>query len=316
MASVYILGAGAMGSLWATHLHQAFKQQTKNTVGFLSTRAKAASHLEFSLNSPFLSDKQTVFKIKLDIALPADIQATDQDPALILLCTKSYHALNAVLALKPFLNKNCSLVLFQNGLGSQHQVLEAIPDIPVFAAVSTEGVNRKADGLFIHAGKGLNRIGPLNQSALQDECFKICMDALTHPGLKTQAVPDIWPALWEKLAINCAINPFTAILNCTNGEIKDSAIFHENWPELKQELSAMLELAGVQSNPDKLEASVFKVIEDTGSNISSMLQDARARRQTEIADINGFAARYLNKHGLPHKVNADMYQRILDQEDS
>lgn len=313
MASVYILGAGAMGSLWATHLHQAFHIRPEHRVRFLTTRKQVESHREFSLKSPFLSEKQTDFNITLDIAIPADIQSTQPAHSVyILVCTKSYHALDALLALKPYLAANCSLILFQNGLGSQHQILEAFPDIPIFAAVSTEGVNRKAKNHFIHAGKGLTRIGPLNNPAKQTKPFDLCMQTLSHPGLETQALPDIWPALWEKLAINCAINPFTAILNCPNGEIKSSALFQEYWPELKQELCAMLEQAGMPLSSEELETRVFQVIENTRSNISSMLQDVRANRKTEIEDINGFAARYLAERKINHSTNQTLMRKVME----
>lgn len=315
MACVSILGAGAMGCLWAAHLHQAFLSKPEHAIQFLSTRADAPGKLEFSLSSPFLSDQQSRFKLELAVRFPHELTpATKTQPHIILLCTKSYHAFAAVQKLKPFLNEHTYLVLFQNGLGSQHRILDAFPGIPIFAAVSTEGVNRQAKGHLVHAGKGLTRIGSLNEAARETHGLEHCLSVLRQPGITLQPETNIWPALWEKLAINCAINPFTAILNCPNGEIKDRSLFKKNWPELKRELNTMLELAGVKRSNDELEAYVLQVIEKTRTNISSMLQDVRAERKTEIEDINGFAARFLAEKKLNHRINNALYKQVIELE--
>ncbi|MFT6029254.1 MAG: 2-dehydropantoate 2-reductase [Oleiphilaceae bacterium] len=316
MASIYILGAGAMGSLWATHLHLAFKDPSQHCVQFLSTRNNAPKQISFSLNSPFLLAHESSSHSNFDIDIPlnktSELNTTTQEnPNIILLCTKSYHALDAALMLKPYLNEHCYLVLFQNGLGSQHKILEVCHNTPIFAAVSTEGVNRQADGKLVHAGKGLTRIGPLNDKAKETTSFERCLTALTHQGLATEATENIWQALWEKLAINCAINPFTAILNCPNGAIKNSALFQENWPLLKVELTEILNSAGIKITRAELEERVFKVIENTRNNISSMLQDVRANRKTEIDDINGYASEYLLKRNLNNDVNKMLHESLL-----
>ena len=319
MASIYILGAGAMGSLWAANLHLALQTSKQHTVQFLTTRTSSLQNINYLIESPFLKASQekicSEFEIELPIIHKEQLAVASEDqPHIILICTKSYHALNAALLLKPFINKHSYLVLFQNGLGSQHDIIEAFPTIPVFAAVSTEGVNRQEDGKLIHAGKGLTHIGPLNEAAKKHRIFEHCFTALTNHHLETVATEHIWKALWEKLAINCAINPFTAILNCSNGKIKDSALFRENWPTLKLELATMLNTAGFPVDEHELENRIFKVIYDTQTNISSMLQDTRAKRKTEIKDINGFAAQYLQNKGLRHTVNSMLYQKLSKPE--
>ena len=315
MASIYILGAGAMGSLWANHLHLAYLQTTLYSVQFLSNRNNSPKQISFSLNSPFLQNQKSTKRSSFELELPVrnfkDLNiATADKPNIILLCTKSYHAVDAALQLKPYLNEHSYLVLFQNGLGSQHKIIDALKNTAIYAAVSTEGVNRQSDGKLIHAGKGLTKIGPLNDKASEKANFKQCISMLTYEGLDIEANENIWHALWEKLAINCAINPFTAILNCPNGEIKNALLFKENWPALNIELTEMLNTAGIEMTADHLEQKVFSVIESTKSNISSMLQDVRANRQTEIDDINGFAAEYLEEKGLCHKVNLQLLKRL------
>lgn len=308
MASVFILGAGAMGSLWAAHLHHAFIN-TPHQVSFLTTRKTVHTEHTFSLSSPFLDFSKSQTESCNSLTLPLITlahfpRATRQEPVLVLLCTKSYHALPAFQTLKEKLNEHCHLVLFQNGLGSQHSILNEANEIPIYAAVSTEGVNKKSDGRLTHAGKGITRIGALNKLAGEKARFDTCFNILNHPGLDVESNEDIWQALWQKLVINCAINPFTALLDCPNGQVKDSQLFAEKWPALKTELCTLLKLAGYPLSEMEIEQIVFEVIAKTANNISSMLQDVRAKRPTEVDDINGFAASYLKKQHQLHNINS------------
>jgi 2-dehydropantoate 2-reductase len=89
-------------------------------------------------------------------------------------------------------------------------------------------------------------------------------------------------------------------------------MFQENWPELNHELCTMLNQAGVKTSKEELEQRVFQVIENTRSNISSMLQDVRAGRKTEIEDINGFAATYLSSNSLSSRINSLLLEKVQE----
>jgi len=300
---IHILGAGAMGCLWAAHLQTSL---TPEQLCFISTRTPSQASVNFEIQSPFLpyinSHKQFTAPIRKSLYTPDKTN-------IILLCTKSYDALPALQNLKNQIGSEVMFVLFQNGLGSQHQILKEFPNNPVFAAVTTEGVNKTATQI-VHAGQGTTSIGPLNKPAQNQTSLKTCYDLLTHKGLEVKAEENIWPSLWKKLAINCAINPFTAVLNCPNGQLTHEMYFTSKWTLLRRELSNMLNAANVSSNEAELEELVFNVIESTKNNISSMLQDVRQNKQTEIEDINGFAFRYLKSQGLEYKTNEKLWNEV------
>ncbi|WP_304439599.1 ketopantoate reductase family protein, partial [Oleiphilus sp. HI0123] len=148
----------------------------------------------------------------------------------------------------------------------------------------------------------------LNKAAESNDAARALLNYLQPPALdKTltlQYEKDIWQALWHKLVINCAINPYTALLNCPNGQVRTSRRFIEGWPILKLELSELLNTASYPLSGDEIETLVFDVMQKTSTNISSMLQDIRAGKRTEIDDINGFAARFLAQHTLSSEVNS------------
>jgi 2-dehydropantoate 2-reductase len=309
---LHIMGAGAMGCLWAAHLQYG---TPSTTVTFIDSRPRndqeLTKELSFTVSSPFLPhipDNEI-----LSFRLASSV--SDEPLHCLFVCTKSFDALKGLESLKGSINTQTIIVLFQNGLGSQYGIVQAFPNNPIFAAVTTEGANKSSAKQIIHAGKGITRIGPLTSSAQDKSCYQ---DLLTHlqankmrDTIEIQYEESIWQALWHKLIINCAINPYTALLNCPNGEVNSSQRFRSEWPELRKELAELLNKATHPLTEQEIETLVFDVMFKTRTNISSMLQDIRAGKQTEIADINGFAASFLSSHQSSNEINKKLEQDVL-----
>ena len=304
---IHILGAGAMGCLWAAHLSHS------NTVSFVSSRKQNSSQCsqntskQFSLVRPY---EKTSSQYDIPI-LTLDERPKSIDTLLV--CTKSYDTLSALKALKPKLSDQTKIILFQNGLGSQFDVLHDFPINTVFAAVSTEGANRKSDTKVIHAGLGSTQLGILNipkhKQFNSPKTLETCYQLLAT-SLSLQKHEDIWQALWTKLIINCAINPFTALLDCSNGELKQHSFFQTHWRALKKELVSLMAVSGNSLNEQAVEKLIFEVMDKTQDNISSMLQDVRNNKPTEIDHINGFAYRYLKKNQLSSSINKKLWESV------
>jgi len=303
---IHILGAGSMGCLWAAHLSHS------NSVCFITRNQAHDSSKQFTLYTPY-TQHTAAYKVPTLNIQDTTFQNTstlDSTGAIhtLLVCTKSYDALSALTKLKPKLSGHTKIILFQNGLGSQYDIIKAFPNNPVFAAVSTEGANRKSDTMIIHAGVGETQLGMLNlaNKSLLDTCHQ----QLTTSKLIVYKHPDIWQALWTKLIINCAINPFTALLDCPNGKVRQHDYFKQHWPSLKRELSSLLSIARYPINEEKIEKLVFDVMDKTQHNISSMLQDVRNQKPTEIDHINGFACRFLKQHDQQYQTSKLLWESV------
>jgi len=111
------------------------------------------------------------------------------------------------------------------------------------------------------------------------------------------SIAELLSAQLEKLAINSVINPLTVLFNCKNGELLENFYIVQNmrlilW-EVSQVLCALPELAAlpgrdVRLSPERLYDLVIRVARLTGGNYSSMFQDVRNGKQTEIDYINGY----------------------------
>ncbi|KAH0607454.1 uncharacterized protein H6S33_002488 [Morchella sextelata] len=139
------------------------------------------------------------------------------------------------------------------------------------------------------------------------ECPLLCAEHVPlHELLSMQA---------EKLAVNAVINPLTVMYDCRNGELLENFHITLTMRLLLQEVSAVLcalpELAGVAGRETRFAAErlydvVVRVARATGENWSSMVQDVRGGKQTEVDYINGWVVRRARELGVAYTVNALM----------
>ena len=125
----------------------------------------------------------------------------------------------------------------------------------------------------------------------------------------------------EKLVVNAMINPLTVIFDCKNGELFNRRpIFHLMrllLAEASQVIHSLPELgpdpeAASRFSVEKLEAIVLNVAEKTAKNTSSMLQDVRAGRPTEIDYINGYIVKKGKEQGIECKTNEKLIQLVKE----
>jgi len=122
-------------------------------------------------------------------------------------------------------------------------------------------------------------------------------------------VEDITRALWLKLAINCVINPLTAL-----NDMRNKGVLLNEYDEIRyalcQEFALVAEQYDLVFSPLELEKHVLSVASLTGQNYSSMHQDIAMHRHTEIDAINGYIVSLANKKGISVPTHALMVDRV------
>jgi len=290
----YILGAGAIGCLCAEML---LKSGAKVT---FVLRNQAQLHT-FDQAGRLISlrDGDTCCNVSVDASLPTDQAAISH----LLVTTKAYDTLPALSSIQHRLTPDAQIVLLQNGCGQQQEVTRLYFPLQIWAGITTHGAWREAPFSIVRAGKGQIILGPLgdSQPALPDAWDQIAPAII--------AEPDIENALWRKLAINCAINPLTSIHNCSNGELLTNPKLSFLMKSICEEIEQIAGARGRTLYSTPLFDAVSEIALLTAGNFSSMLQDLRQGRQTEIEQITGFLCHEAAELGiyLPHN------QRLLDQ---
>jgi 2-dehydropantoate 2-reductase len=196
------------------------------------------------------------------------------------------------------------VVLLQNGVGFQESVRLTLPAARVFSAVTTEGAFLEAELCVRHAGRGHTQLG-LHPRAEAATAAALATE-LSGGGLAVEPVADIEAALWRKLAVNCAINPLTALHGCRNGRLLEDCVLYAEFSALCTELETVFAGLGRGAIARTLRDQASAVARATANNRSSMLQDLEAHRETEIDFITGQLCRVARGAGIPCPRNESL----------
>ena len=287
---ITVLGCGALGQLWLT----ALRKHGHDVQGWLRVPQPYCS-----VN--LIEEDGTIFNESLTANDPDFLAQSD----MLLVTLKAWQVSDAVKALAATLPASSPVLLLHNGMGTIDE-LKSIHQ-PLLMATTTHAARRDGN-IIVHVAGGVTHIGP---ARAQDGDYSYLADTLQD------VLPDVaWhnhirPQLWRKLAVNCVINPLTALWNCPNGELKN----HQQLvATLCAEVASVVEREGLHTSADDLRYYVDQVIESTAENISSMLQDVRAQRHTEIDYITGYLLKRARAHGISVPENARLYDLVKRKE--
>lgn len=238
---------------------------------------------------------------------PADIGPVE----LIILCVKAHETAGAIPSVSALSAPQTNVLSLQNGIGNMEAIKRIVASSNLFAGVTTHGATVIGLNYLRHAGAGLTVVGPLADNQAGAERLA---GILTSSGIETQSTPDTLSMLWSKLVINAAICPVSVLAGLSNGQIAKNDKWRALLCKAAEEGGKIAAAKGIKlmfADPAK---AVLEVCEKTASNISSMLQDVRRGRKTEITAINGVIISTAAELGLDASTNAMLCQSVVDLE--
>lgn len=290
----HILGAGSLGSLWACRLARAGK-----AVRLILRDGQRLQAYQQAGGLTLVEQDQP-----RHYAIPAETAQAHGPIHRLLVACKAYDAAAAIAGVATRLADGAEVLLLQNGLGSQDEVADLVPRARCIFASSTEGAFREGDWQVRFAGHGFNWLGdPRNPTV------PAWFDDLHEAGIPGEWTVDILTRLWRKLALNCAINPLTVLHDCQNGGLLGHL---DEVDAVCAELAQLLRRCGQPQAAVELNEEVQRVIVATAANYSSMYQDVRAGRRTEVHYLLGHACRAAGRHGLQLPALERLQQRLVD----
>jgi len=111
------------------------------------------------------------------------------------------------------------------------------------------------------------------------------------------------------LLVNSVINPLTAVLGVPNGRLIESEHLLRLMRRLADEAVALARTVGVSVRDDFWD-QLTAVCRNTATNDSSMLQDVRQGRETEIEWINGAMLRIAGTCGVSMPTHRTVYDMV------
>ena len=210
-----------------------------------------------------------------------------------LVCVKSFDTEIAGQQIKnSTFQKSSSLkfVLCQNGWGNAETFSQFVPQENIFNARIITGFacpERNKVDVTVHAQ-------PLHLGSLYGVDLKILMplaQAFREGGMPSVVTTDISKDLWAKMLYNCPLNALGALLEVPYGLLGENKNTRKIMELIVNEVFSVMRAMGYgthwNNSKSYLEDFYGKLLLSTYDHESSMLQDLRAGKMTEIDAING-----------------------------
>ncbi|TFV83869.1 2-dehydropantoate 2-reductase [Microbacterium sp. dk485] len=286
VASVVVVGAGAMGRLFAARL-----TETGTAVTLVDVDADLLRAL--SERGVRLEDDAGV----REVAVPA-CRAEDLSGAadLYIIFTKGMHTRPAVASIARFAGTGARVLTLQNGLGNPETIAEVFPADRIVTGVAA----LPADA------EGLTGVRSLGGGHLELGAFHAAGAAAVDPvaavlasaGFDARATSDIDAAVWEKVAFNTALNVLAALTGAANAGM-DIPPGRRLIARVVDEVVAVAHARGVGVDAARIHAATQHALTVHGEHRASMLQDVAAGRAAEVESIPGAVIERARAAGVP-----------------
>ncbi len=302
--NIAVIGPGAIGTLLAARLHEA----GFDVVLFDHDPARAARISSSGISLTDLDGIRTVSMVRVT-SDPAEIGSCPT----AFFCVKAYSTAAAAECYARFASDNLAVVTFQNGMGNAEILAAAFGGANIVAATTSEGARVDGWGVTVHTGYGPTHVGAFSPQA--EGVAQGVAAMLASAGFSAACIEDIAAALWRKLAVNAVINPLTALLGVSNGELFRA----RHTAAIATDVITETVRAATGTGLDEalfvdLHKYVRNVAAATAANVSSMLQDINNRRPTEIDAICGHVVSTAASQGWTASANLMLLRMIKIRE--
>ena len=293
---VCIIGCGAIGSLFASHLG---RLQDVEVWAYDPYEPQVEAINKNGLKLTGLSDITVPVNARTDAGEIPECQFG-------IIAAKTLHTRAAMEATAPIFRDGavCSV---QNGIGSEEIIAEYVPRVILGTTFPAGHVT--APGVVNHDTGGKSWISPfLPKAATMDEVQQLA-DALIRGGADIVVMEDARGALWTKLIFNSASNAMGALTRLPHGVACDQPGVRQVMRALVDEGKAVAAALGIalDSDPDAL---IDFGREKAYQHPPSMLTDVLNERATEIDALNGGIAQLGKELGVATPLNAAMVEII------
>ncbi len=311
LMDIAVIGPGAMGMLFAAMLSRAGHRVT--LVDHRPDRARRLSEHGILVEDP---DGEGSFSARpkaaewSEVCWPFDV---------VLILVKAHHTSDVAARFREaggrIIREGGLVVSLQNGVG-QHEILVSAGIGPVALGSAMLGVSRVAETMVRVAGLGTIYLGiPSDAPEARDGSALNGLErfscALEEAGFKTEISSDIYEVLWKKLFVNVGINAVTALCGMTNGSILAYEEAETLMEDAVTEAHQVYMASGRSSQKlDQVIREVRQVCRLTSRNLSSMLQDRKTGRATEIDFINGAVCKMGSGCGVETPVNRTLWSLV------
>lgn len=289
MKQILFVGAGSVGGFFGAHLAKnnpnvsfLLRPRTLEAVkrNGLTIRSAGGS---FTVRPPVASDARELPK-----------------PDLIVLGVKAYDLDEVMDQIEPILTEKTVILTLQNGIDTEDRLIARIQRDCVVGGVAYIYSKIAEPGVIDHYKKGAVAIGEL--MGYESERLLAIRDLFASAGISCHLSKDLRRSKWEKMCWNCVFNPITVLIDDRVAKALDHPEMTGVIRQIVGECAAISAALKVPLPLDMPER-VVKASQEIRDIHTSMYDDWKAGRQTEIDSLNGFIVEQGRKLGIPTPVN-------------
>ena len=292
---VAILGAGALGSYFATKF---FDAPGLTTVLI----ARGERHERLSRHGLVVNERPYMIPVIDPDGVTAPLD-------LILVALKYHHLPAAVPDLKNLLGPDTTIISVMNGLDSE-EIIGAVYGMEKLLYAVSVGIDALREGNQVTYGNpGVLYFGEAENADPSPQVRRV-QAALDQAVIPYEIPVDMMRILWWKFMVNVGMNQASAVMRAPYGLFQTSAEARAVMDMLMHEVIALAQAVGVNLGQQDVAdwVPIMNKLLPTGK--TSMLQDIEAGRKTEVEMLAGKVVELGQAHGVPTPVNEAMLSII------
>ena len=289
MKQILMVGAGSVGGFFGAHL-----AKSNPNVSFLLRPKTLAAVKQNGLTIRSAKGSFTVHP-------PAASDPRDlPQPDLIILSVKAYDLDEVLNQIEPVLTDQTVILTLQNGVDTEDRIAARLQRDCVVGGVAFIYSKIAAPGVIDHYKKGAVAIGEM--MGHQSPRLLAIADLFKQAGIPCQLTDDVRRSKWEKMCWNCVFNPLTVIVDDKVAKTLEHPEMLRVIHQIVEEVAAVAASVKVPLSLDMAE-KVVRWTQEIRDIHTSMYDDWKAGRPTEIDYLNGYIVQKGRELGIPTPVN-------------
>jgi 2-dehydropantoate 2-reductase len=298
---ILIIGAGAIGGLYAGKLSQAGAEVSVICRSDYEKVKRDGIRVE-SIWGDFKFIPKNVYANSSEVKEKFDF---------VIVTTKVLPEISLKELISPALDSNSSIALIQNGIFIEKEVAKIFPNSHLASIIAFVATEKTAAGLIKHTDNGKLTFGEYSHA--NPSKTKALIDLFSSSKVPCFLAEDIQLERWKKLLWNASFNPISVLAGgLDTKEMLDNPQITDLIKNVMCEVALLAKTQGYEISEELID----KTIQDTKNRAiparSSMLIDFEAKKPLEFEAILGNALRFAKEKHVTTPYISTLYALISD----
>lgn len=289
---IAVIGAGAMGQLFAARL-----EQSGNDVLLIDVdKATVAAINDFGVT---VKGPTSTLHSNVKAAVAEDISTPLE---MLIVFTKGFHTKAAVNSVRHLITDTTVGLTLQNGLGNEVALADVLGPRRTLMGMTDFPADRLDTTVIGTAMTGRVVLGDMKESGSVSENAGTVAGLLDRAGLNAAAHMNVRNQVWEKLIFNTVSNTIGGATGLTVGQVGNTSTGRRLVQAVFREALNVAAAKGIEVNEKNIIENLEMSFIHHAGHKTSMTVDVEAGRCTEIETIGGAVETAGKKAGVPTPV--------------